>query len=227
MKYVKTYESFNPLNETIYSTGLGGNLMYAKSGDSAVKRKTLSILKTSKWMKTPVGKSALAEADRLANMWKEKDPSTWPGWFKDYKKDAEGFITSSNFLSQTALTVCVLDEISKREKATWVNAQLQRSQCFGNATVWAAENDAKTIGGIVLEKKNLNTLYSDSLVVHAFCEKGNKYYEVTFPTPGITADVIYWPLITFSNPNEMKVAEETWSYALGIEEGVQEYLTSL
>jgi hypothetical protein len=230
---VKRIPNFNQfltessINETVYNSGLGGDLVYSKTGDSSIKRKTIGILKSKKWMKTQVGKNMLDEADRLANMWKERNPSTWPIHFKDYKKDADGFVKPSNFIKATGLIVCVLDEISKRENATWVDAKLRRGHCFGNATEWAFKNEAKTIGGIIIETGNLNILSTESLVVHAFCEKGNNYYEVTIPTPGRTAEVIYWPLITYSNPNEMKVAEETWSYALGIEEGANEYLNSL
>jgi hypothetical protein len=227
MKYIKTYENFNALNETVYSTGFGGDLVYSNRGDSAVKRKTLSILKSGKWMKTPAGKFALDEANSLADMWKERDPSTWPGFFKDYTKDIEGNLKYTNFLNQSALITCVLDELSKREDAVWVDAGLERNKCFHNAATWANENKETAIGGICIAKDQLDKFWVESLVVHAFCKKGSKYYEVTLPNEQLAAKQIYWPLLSFKNSNEMEISEKIWSYAMGIEEGVNEYLAAL
>ena len=63
--------------------------------------------------------------------------------------------------------------------------------------------------------------------MHAFVEKDKKYYEVTFPTASIVANVVYWPLLTIKNGGETQISQDIWSYALGIEEGVTEYITSL
>jgi hypothetical protein len=222
-QYVKLFEEYS-LNETIYQTGLGGGEMYASRGDSSVKSKTLSILKTGKWEKTESGKWALADAKRLADMWNAKDQSQWLNWFKDYSKDKEGKLEAKNFLNETAITVAVLDIMSKRESAEWLDAGGARSQCFANSIKWAEENSGKAIGGICIEKKNFTWYAHESLVVHAFCEKDKKYYEVTFPTPGLTKEVVYWPLITFGKTSEMTLSKDIWSYALGIEEGVKEYI---
>jgi len=231
MKYIKTYESFllaeSNINETVYSTGLGGDRQYARAGDAAIKRKTLSILNTGKWKNTASGKYVLAEGKRLADMWNAKDSATLPAFLKDYGKDADGKLKESNFYSETALIVAVLDELTKRVNVEWLNAGGARSQCFGNSSKWAAENGGEVIGGIAAEKDNLNTYYVESLVVHAFVEKDKKYYEVTFPTASISANVVYWPLLTIKNDNENQISQDIWSYALGIEEGVTEYIASL
>lgn len=224
MKYIKTFESFSINEDTVFDTGLGGNLQYATSGDPAVKKKTLSILSSGKWMKTPSGKYAIAEAKRLTDMWNAKDPSTHPRWFSEYSKDSEGKLKESNFLSVTALIVSVLDELTKRQSATWANYQGTRSQCFRNSAEWANETGGTPIGGIVAKSEILKRYSVGELVVHAFGEKDNKYYELTFPTAGLTADIIYWPLISFKNDNELKISKDIWSYALGIEEGVGEYI---
>jgi hypothetical protein len=63
--------------------------------------------------------------------------------------------------------------------------------------------------------------------VHAFVEKDKKYYEVTFPTASTVANVVYWPLLTIKGESESQVPQDAWSYALGIEEGVTEYIASL
>jgi hypothetical protein len=227
MKYVKTYESFLLTEETVYSTGLGSSRQYAKTGDAAVKRKTLAILNTGKWKNTASGKYTIAESKRLADMWNAKDPSQLGAWMKDYAKDADGKLKESNYYSETALIVAVLDELTKRAKVEWLNAGGARSQCFGNSSKWAAENKGKVIGGIVAEKEITNRYNVESLVVHAFVEKDKKYYEVTFPTASTVANVIYWPLLEIKNENETQISQDIWSYALGIEEGVKEYITSL
>jgi hypothetical protein len=221
-QHIQLFEEFT-LNETIYQTGLGGGNMYSSKGDSSAKSKALSILKSGKWEKSEAGKWALAEAKRLAEMWNSKDPAALPNWAKDWKLNKEGKIDESNFLSVTALTVAVLDEISKRESAEWLNAGGARNQCFANSITWAEENGGKAIGGICMEKKKFAWYSVESLVVHAFCEKDKKYYEVTFPTPDITKDAVYWPLITFGKTDERKLSQEIWSYAIGIEEAVKEY----
>jgi hypothetical protein len=227
MKYVKTYESFLLTEETVYSTGLGSSRQYAKVGDAAIKRKTLAILNTGKWKNTPSGKYTIAESKRLAAMWNAEDPSKLGAWMKDYAKDADGKLKESNYYSETALIVAVLHELTKRVKVEWLNAGGARSQCFGNSSKWAAENKGKVIGGIVAEKEITNRYNVESLVVHAFVEKDKKYYEVTFPTASTVANVIYWPLLEIKNENETQISQDIWSYALGIEEGVKEYITSL
>ena len=227
MKYIKTYESFLLTEDTVYSTGLGGDRQYARTGDASIKRKTLSILNTGNWKNTISGKYTLTESKRLADMWNAKDSATLPAFLKDYGKDADGKLKESNFYSETALIVAVLDELTKRVNVEWLNAGGARSQCFGNSSKWAAENEGEVIGGIAAEKDSLNTYYVESLVVHAFVEKDKKYYEVTFPTASTVANVVYWPLLTIKNGGETQISQDIWSYALGIEEGVTEYITSL
>lgn len=224
MKYIKTFESFSINEDTIYDTGLGGNLQYATSGDPAIKKKTISILSSGKWMKSPSGKYAIAEAKKIADMWNAKDPSTLHSWMSDYERNSEGKLKESNFLSKTAIIVSVLDELTKRQKVTWADYQGTRSQCFRNSAEWADKTGGTPIGGIVAKSEILKRYGVEELVVHAFGEKDNKYYELTFPTAGLTADIIYWPLISFKNDNELKIAKDIWSYALGIEEGVDEYI---
>jgi len=230
MKYFETFESFllkeSNINETVYSTGLGGDRQYSRAGDASIKRKTLSILNTGKWKNTPSGKFTLTESKRLADMWNAKDPNSLPAFLKDYGKDAEGKLKESNFYSETALIVAVLDELAKRANVEWLNAGGARNQCFGNSAKWAAENEGTVIGGIAAEKDNLSKYFVESLIVHAFVEKDKKYYEVTFP-PATTANVVYWPLLTIKSESESQVSQDAWSYALGIEEGVTEYIASL
>ncbi len=231
MKFIKTYESFllteSNINETVYDIGLDGRFQYARIGDPSVKRKTLSILNTAKWKNSISGKFTLAESKRLADMWNAKDINTLPGFIKDYNKDAEGKLKESNFYSETALTVAVLDELTKRSNVEWLNAGGARSQCFGNSLKWATENKGLVVGGICANKDILNRYSVDSLIVHAFVGKDKKYYEVTFPTANTVADVIYWPLLAIKDKNETQISQDIWSYALGIEEGVIEYITSL
>ena len=224
MKYIKTFESFSINEDTVFDTGLGGNLRYATSGDPTVKKKTLAILSSGKWMKTPSGKYTITESKRIADMWNAKDPSTLPNWMSDYAKNAEGKLKESNFLSVTAIIVSVLDELTKRQNATWADYQGTRAQCFRNSAEWANETGGTPIGGIVAKSEILKRYGVEELVVHALGEKDKKYYELTFPTASLTADIIYWPLISFSNDNELKISKDTWSYALGIEEGVEEYI---
>lgn len=231
MKFVKTYESFllteSNINESVYDTGLDGRFQYSRAGDASIKRKTLSILNTGKWKNTISGKYTITESKRLADMWNAKDPNAIPAFIKDYSKDNEGKLKESNFYSETALTVAVLDELVKRANVEWLNAGGARSQCFGNSLKWVAEHKGIVVGGICA-KKDILTRYSvDSLVVHAFVEKDKKYYEVTFPTASTSADVIYWPLLTIKDKNETQISQDVWSYALGIEEGVTEYIASL
>lgn len=224
MKYIKTFESFSLNEDTVYDTGLGGVLQYATSGDPLVKKKTLSILSSGKWMKTPSGKYAITEAKKIADMWNAKDPNTHPGWFSEYVKDSEGRLKESNFLSKTAIIVSLLDELTKRQTAIWANYQGARSQCFRNSAEWASETGGTPVGGIVAKSEILKRYSVEDLIVHAFGEKDNKYYELTFSSARLTDDIIYWPLISFKNDNELKIAKDTWSYALGIEEGVEEYI---
>ena len=70
----------------------------------------------------------------------------------------------------------------------------------------------------------MNYYSVESLIVHAFVEKDRKYFDVTISTPAVVNSLIYWPLITFDDADEKKIAEDTWSYALGIEEAVKEYV---
>jgi hypothetical protein len=230
MKYVKTFEDFQvsegfqQLNETVYSTGLGGNLKYASGGSSSAKSKTLSILKSGKWKNTPAGKFALEQADEIAKRWNDKDPAEKrPGWFKDYTVDKEGKLEAVNFISKTAVIAAVLDEITKSVEAEWIGGGGARNQCFGNASKWFEETGGKAIGGICMKKDDIGKYYAESLIVHAFGEKNGKYYEMTFPSETITKNIIYWPLITFVRADEKKISEDIWSYALGIEEAVKEH----
>lgn len=224
MKYIKTFESFSINEGSVYDTGLGGDLQYATSGNSVVKKKTLSILSSGKWMKTPSGKYAITEAKRLADMWNAKDSNAHPRWFSEFDKDRDGRLKESNFLSKTAIIVSVLDELAKRQKAIWADYQGTRSQCFRNSAEWASETGGTPIGGIIAKSEITKRYGVGQLIVHAFGEKDNKYYELTFPTASLTADIIYWPLISFKSDNELKIAKDIWSYALGIEEGVEEYI---
>ena len=229
MKYVKSFqdfqvsEGFQCLNETVYSTGLGGNLKYASGGSSSAKSKTLSMLKSGKWKNTPAGKFALEQADKTAKHWNEQDPAKRPGWFKDYTVDKEGKLEATNFISVSAVIVAVLDEITKSVEAEWIEAGGARNQCFGNASKWSEETGGKAIGGICMKKDDIGKYYAESLIVHAFGEKNGKYYEMTFPSAIITKNIIYWPLITFDKAGEKKISEDIWSYALGIEEAVKEH----
>ena len=223
-KYIKLFEEFE-INETVYQLGLGGGGVYSSRGDSSVKAKTISLLKSGKWERTAAGKWALEDAQRLADMWNAKDPSQIPGWIKTYATDKEGKFKPSNFISTTALIVAVLDETSKRESADWVEAGGARNQCFANSAKWAKENDGKAVGGICIPKDQLDKYSVESLVVHAFCEKDRKYYEVTFPNAGIAKNQIYWPLLTFNEKaDEQEISQDIWSYALGLEDGVKEYI---
>ena len=222
MKLVKSYEQF------IAEAGFkGGERQYSRVGDVAIKRKTLSILNTGKWKNTVSGKYTLAEGKRLADTWNAKDSATLPVFLKDYGKDDEGKLKESNFYSKTALIVAVLDELTKRANVEWLNAGGARNQCFGNSSKWAAENEGEVIGGIAAEKDIFTSYSVESLVVHAFVEKDKKYYEVTFPTASTVANVIYWPLLAIENGSETQISQDIWSYALGIEEGVTEYIASL
>ncbi len=224
-KHIKMFEEFaNEINETVYQLGFDGSGKFAARGDSRVKSKVLSLLRSGKWEKNEAGKWAMDEAKELAEMWSAKDPAELPGWMKSYSTDKEGKFKMGNFISKTAIIVAVLDEISKRESATMESAGGARNMCFGNSAEWAKNNDGKAIGGICIDKKNMNYYSVESLVVHAFVEKGRKYYDVTITAPAIVNSLIYWPLITFDNADEKKIAEDTWSYALGIEEAVDEYV---
>jgi len=224
-KHIKLFEEFaNEINETVYQLGFDGSGKFAARGDSRVKSKVLSLLRSGKWMKTDSGKWAMDKANELADMWSSKDPAELPGWIKSYSTDKEGKFKMSNFISKTAIIVAVLDEISKRESATMESAGGARNMCFGNSAEWAKNNDGKAIGGVCIDKKNMNYYSVESLIVHAFVEKGGKYFDVTISAPAIVNSLIYWPLITFDNADEKKIAEDTWSYALGIEEAVDEYL---
>ena len=85
MKYVKTYESFlydSSLNETVYQLGFDGSGKMVSRGDSGVKAKTLSLLRSGKWMKNEAGKWAMDKATELTDMWNSKDQSELPGWIK-------------------------------------------------------------------------------------------------------------------------------------------------
>ena len=224
-KHVKLFEEFaNEINETVYQLGFDGSGKFAARGDSRVKSKTLSLLRSGKWMKTESGKWAMDKANELADMWNGKDPSELPGWIKGYITDKEGKFAMKNFISETAIIVAVLDEISKRESATMESAGGARNMCFDNSAEWAKENGGKAIGGICIDKKNMNYYSVESLIVHAFVEKDRKYFDVTISTPAVVNSLIYWPLITFDDADEKKIAEDTWSYALGIEEAVKEYV---
>jgi len=231
MKYVKTFEDFQVsegfqyLNETVYSTGLGGNVFYASKGDSSIRSKTLSMLKSGKWKNTAAGKTALTNAEESANHWNAQDPAKRPGWFKDFTVDAEGKMSSSNFISIQAVIVAILDELVKSVEAEWIEAGGTRNQCFGNAARWSEETGGKAIGGICMQKDEIGKYYGECLVVHAFGEKGGQYYEMTFPSAAITKNTIYWPLITFNKAGEKKISEDIWSYALGIEEAVKEHFS--
>ena len=226
MKYIPTFESFL-LMESVYDTGLDGRLQYAKAGDSSIKKKTLSILNTGKWKNTVSGKYTIAEGKRLADMWNDKDPNTLPAFIRDYSKDNKGKLKESNFYSETALIVAVLDELTKRANVEWLNAGGAKSQCFGNSLKWATENKGAVVGALCAKKDIFNRYGVGSLVVHAFVEKDKEYYEVTFPNADIVADVIYWPLLTIKDKNETQISQDAWSYALGIEEGVKKYIESL
>jgi hypothetical protein len=224
-KHIKLFEEFaNEINETVYQLGFDGSGKFAARGDSRVKSKVLSLLRSGKWEKNEAGKWAMDKAKELADMWNSKDPAELPGWIKSYSTDKEGKFKMNNFISKTAIIVAVLDEISKRESATMESAGGARNMCFGNSAEWAKNNDGKAIGGICIDKKKMAYYSPDSLVVHAFVEKGRKYYDVTITAPAIVNSLIYWPLITFDNADEKKIAEDTWSYALGIEEAVDEYI---
>jgi hypothetical protein len=231
MKYIKTFkdfqvsEGFQYMNETVYSTGLGGNVKYASGGSSSAKSKTLSILKSGKWKNTLAGKTALAQAEENAKHWNDQNPTKRPGWFKDFTVDKEGKLEAVNFISKTAVIAAVLDELVKNVDAEWVEAGGAGNQCFGNASRWADETGGNAIGCICMQKDEIGKYYGECLVVHAFGKKDGKYYEMTFPSARITKNTIYWPLITFYKAGEMKIAEDTWSYALGIEEAVKEHFS--
>ena len=228
MKYVKLFEEFvNEINETVYQLGLGGGGKFGARGDSRVKSKVLSLLRSGKWMKTEAGKWAMEDAQRLTDMWNSKDPSELPGWMKSYSTDKEGKFKMSNFMKETAIIVAVLDETTKREKVIMESAGGARNMCFGNSAAWAKENGGKAIGGICMPQDKMKYYSAESLVVHAFVEKDRKYYDVTIATPAIVNSLVYWPLITFDNADEKTIAEDTWSYALGIEEAVKEYIANL
>jgi len=237
MKYIKTFESFIskaeernvvlPVNETVYSTGLGGNLMYSSSGNSSVKSKALSILKSNKWQKSSAGKYALEKGEKTAMRWNQEDPSKWPGWFKEYSVDKNGQLNASNFINVTAVIVAVLDEITKRVKAEWIQAGGATALCFRNASKWAENENGNAIGGICIQKDDIGDYFAEDLIVHAFGEKDKKYYEMTFPNENITKNTIYWPLIIFNEADERQIAEDIWSYALAIEEAVKEHISML
>jgi hypothetical protein len=198
--------------------------MYASSGKSSVKNDTLSILKSGSWTKTEAGKTAIDNAKKSAELWNSKDSSNRPAWSKEWKTSKDGKIKESNFIDLSALIVAVLDKISKRKSAIWINAGGARNQCFGNASRWAEETGGNAIGGICMNKNSIGKYSVESLVVHAFGEKGGTYYEMTFPTESLTKEIIYWPLISLSKTNEKTLSHDIWSYALGIEEGVKEYI---
>ena len=224
MKHVKLFEQFlSELNETVYQLGFDGSGMYASRGDSRVKSKTLALLKSGKWMKTESGKWAVEEGKRLADMWNSKDRSAWPIWLKSYPMDKDGKLNTKGFINKTAVIVAVLDEISKREKATADPDKGAHRFCFGNSADWSKKNGGQAIGGICMRQDATKFYSPESLVVHAFVKKSGKYYDVTV-APGIVTSLIYWPLITFDDADEMKIAKDTWSYALGIEEAVEEYI---
>ena len=230
MKHVKTFEDFQVsnnecLNETVYSTGLGGSLKYASSGDSSAKSKTFSILKSGKWKNTSAGKHALAQAEDAAKRWNDQDPAKRPGWFKDYTVDKEGKLEATNFINVSAVIVAILDEMTKSIEAEWVETGGARNQCFGNAARWAEETGGNALGGICMKKDDIGKYYVESLIVHAFGKKDGKHYEMTFPNERITKNIIYWPLITFGKADEKKISEDIWSYAMGIEEGVTEHFS--
>lgn len=230
MKHIKEFNEFIneiTLNETVYSSGLGGNLIYANHINSDAKQKALQILNTHNWQKTNEGKFAISEAEKLANMWNAKDQSTQPKWFNEYKRNVNGDLTYSNFINVTTLTVVVLNKLSKQVQVEWIDTYGTRNRCFDNSANWANENSGIAIGGICMSKDAINKYYVESLVVHAFTKKDNTYYEVTFPNAKITHNNIYWPLINFNKTSGDVISKDIWSYALGIEEGVKEYITHL
>lgn len=230
MKPIKLFEEFykeSMLNETVYSTGLDGMDLYSVVGDLNIKKKTIQFLKTEKWQKTDEGKFAMGEAQKIANIWNLKDPSLHPKWFSEYTTDIDGKLKPSNFISVTALIVAVLNHLSKPVKAEWLDSGLKRNYCFDNSAQWATRNNGTPIGGICIPKSAIQTYKTDTLVVHAFVQKDNKYYEVTIPSAKVTADTIYWPLIQFDQTIGPKISKDIWSLSLGIEEGVKEYLLNL
>lgn len=225
MKLTKILKTI--LNETVYGLGLGGSdsYKYSSEGDSGIKAKTISILESGAWKKTEAGAYAIKKAKELTDMWNAKDPSERPVQMKNYAVDEEGNLKESNFIQIPALIIAVLDVMTKRiSNVEWVGIKGKRNQCFQNAINYAKEIDGSPVGGIVLPKDQVGKYYTDRIIVHAFTKKANQYYEVTFPQQGITETVIYWPLVTFNKDStEEGVATTTWSYALGIEEGIKEY----
>ena len=225
MKPIKLFEEFikdDTLNETVYSSGLGGTQVY-----SDIKKKTIKVLETQKWQKTNEGKFAISEANKLAKIWNLKDPSQHPIWFSEYTKEANGDLKPSNFISVTALIVAVLNSMFKPVSVEWLDSGLKRNHCFDNSIEWATQNNGTAIGGICMPKDAINQYNAESLIVHAFVKRDNKYFEVTIPNSSITNNIIYWPLTTFKLTTGDQISKQIWSLSLGIEEGVREYLLNL
>lgn len=232
MKPTKTFEEWKVskesfcdknINETVFSTGLGGNLNYGNQINNKTKLEVINWLKTEKWQKTEPGKFAINQAKELSKMWNNKGADNLPLWAKEWSVK-DGIIEDRNFLSVTALIVAYLDNITKRQSATWIDSGLQQNLCFRNAIQWSNENDTIPVGGIIIERKNLKTYYVESLVCHAFVEnKQQKFIEVTAPRIK-TEGLIYWKLFEYTGDHVNEFSELIWNEAISIEEGVKEYI---
>lgn len=226
-EFISDMKITNSINETVFSSGLGGNLNYNKKLNIKTKTDVINWLKTKKWQKTEPGKFAINQSTELSKSWNEKGVDNLPTWAKDglYAWTIkDGIIEDKNFLYETPLIVAYLDYITKRQSAKWVDSGLQQNLCFRNAIQWSKENDTIPIGGIIIENENLKTYNVESLICHAFVEnKQQKFIEVTAPRIKTTG-LIYWKFFEYTSDYENEFSELIWNKAISIEAGVKEYI---
>jgi hypothetical protein len=86
MKPTKTFEDWKlfkesqQLYETVYNTGLGGNLNYSNKVDSKIVNDVIKFLSSGSWKKHPAGIYATNNAKDLAAMWNKKGIENLPAW---------------------------------------------------------------------------------------------------------------------------------------------------
>lgn len=223
--YIKKFKQF--LNEdTVYSTGLGHDLrIYSDKPDKNFYDKCIKILEDGKWKSSEVAKLAFSEAERIAEMWNSTPEDKWPVWAKSGPYTWElkdGKPKAKNFLSVSKIILAVSNMIVEPVKADSVDHEFRQNRCFEYSIKWSKQNSGKAIGGICAPL-SIEKVYTETIVVHAFCEKDARYYDPTFGKD-IAKKLIYYPFFEYNGTSDREFSEMCWQYALGIEKAVKQFL---
>ena len=193
---LQEFKSNKILNEQIFAIGLGIPAIYSHDIESEFKKKIDSLLDEGSWKNFPEVIKMYKHCKELADMWNNEKTTKERNQLHWLKKDKNGKVLTSNFINPCLIIFVLLKQLVGKQKATSVKLHsIWRTQCFEYSIQWKNHHkNSKIIGGIVINRGNVNHITYENLTVHVFNEKNKKYYDSTF-SDSVVNNLIYFSII--------------------------------